>query len=312
MADSLAPEHVLPLLSGRFGNTYRYAASTASTQRMLGPGDAEGTVAVADEQTEGRGRLGRSWHAPAGTALLFSTLLIPDVEPSHLPELSLVAGAAVAEAIADISGLEPEIKFPNDVLVSGRKVDVQPVPGRGTEYETKVRVMLAGGTVPDIMRTNDDYIRYYSIKDQILDLRPYLDKDKISPDDYYKPIWDFSKQPDGKYTGWALGNQPRVIFYNVNMFKDAGVPLPPKEFGAEGWRWDDLLDRAKKLTVPGQRWGALLYDDTGMEQTFVVNNGETVCVRVSHKPSENLVPARLLGHIREHVDEGNTEPTGAE
>ena len=122
MADSLAPEHVLPLLSGRFGNAYRYAASTASTQRMLGPGDAEGTVAVADEQTEGRGRLGRSWQAPAGTALLFSTLLIPDVEPSRLPELSLVAGAAVAEAIADVSGLQPELKFPNDVLVGGRKV----------------------------------------------------------------------------------------------------------------------------------------------------------------------------------------------
>lgn len=122
MADSLAPEHVLPLLTGRFGNTYRYAASTASTQRMLEPADAEGAVAVADQQTEGRGRLGRSWHAPAGTALLFSTLLIPDVEPSRLPELSLVAGSAVAKAIADVCGLEPEIKFPNDVLVGGRKV----------------------------------------------------------------------------------------------------------------------------------------------------------------------------------------------
>jgi BirA family transcriptional regulator, biotin operon repressor / biotin---[acetyl-CoA-carboxylase] ligase len=54
--------------------------------------------------------------------LLFSTLLIPAVEPARLPELSLVAGGAVAEAIADISGLEPEIKFPNDVLIGGRKV----------------------------------------------------------------------------------------------------------------------------------------------------------------------------------------------
>src|SRR5262245_18962279 len=89
---------------------------------MLEPADAEGAVAVADQQTEGRGRLGRSWHAPAGTALLFSTLLIPDVEPSRLPELSLVAGSAVAKAIADVCGLEPEIKFPNDVLVGGRKV----------------------------------------------------------------------------------------------------------------------------------------------------------------------------------------------
>jgi BirA family transcriptional regulator, biotin operon repressor / biotin---[acetyl-CoA-carboxylase] ligase len=122
VTDSLAPERVLPLLPGRFGTVYRYSQQTPSTQRMLGPGDLEGTVAVAEEQTEGRGRLGRSWHAPAGTALLFSTLLIPAAEPARLPELSLVAGGAVAEAIADTAGLEPEIKFPNDVLIGGRKV----------------------------------------------------------------------------------------------------------------------------------------------------------------------------------------------
>jgi BirA family biotin operon repressor/biotin-[acetyl-CoA-carboxylase] ligase len=122
VTDSLAPERVLPLLTGRFGSVYRYSETTPSTQRMLGPGDLEGTVAVADEQTEGRGRLGRSWHAPAGTALLFSTLLIPAVEPSRLPELSLVAGDAVAEAIANTTGLDPTIKFPNDILIGGRKV----------------------------------------------------------------------------------------------------------------------------------------------------------------------------------------------
>lgn len=122
MTDSLAPERVLPLLTGRFGSVYRYSETTPSTQRMLGPGDLEGTVAVADEQTEGRGRLGRSWQAPAGTALLFSTLLIPAVEPSRLPELSLVAADAVAEAIANATGLDPEIKFPNDILIGARKV----------------------------------------------------------------------------------------------------------------------------------------------------------------------------------------------
>jgi BirA family transcriptional regulator, biotin operon repressor / biotin---[acetyl-CoA-carboxylase] ligase len=122
VTDSLAPERVLPLLTGRFGTVYRYSETAPSTQRMLGPGDLEGAVAVADEQTEGRGRLGRSWHAPPGTALLFSTLLIPAVEPSRLPELSLVAGHAVAEAIADTTGLDPKIKFPNDILIGGRKV----------------------------------------------------------------------------------------------------------------------------------------------------------------------------------------------
>ena len=122
MADSLAPEVVLPLLRGRFGRPYRYAERCASTQRLLSPDDPEGAVASTEEQTEGRGRLGRSWHAPAGTSVLVSVLLKPAVEASRLPELSLVAGRAVAEAIAAETGLTPELKFPNDVLVGGRKV----------------------------------------------------------------------------------------------------------------------------------------------------------------------------------------------
>jgi BirA family biotin operon repressor/biotin-[acetyl-CoA-carboxylase] ligase len=93
-----------------------------STQRLLGENDPEGAVVVAEEQTEGRGRLGRQWLAPTGTSLLVSILLRPEVEPARLPELSLVAGRACAEAIADVAGLEPEVKFPNDVLLGGRKV----------------------------------------------------------------------------------------------------------------------------------------------------------------------------------------------
>jgi BirA family transcriptional regulator, biotin operon repressor / biotin---[acetyl-CoA-carboxylase] ligase len=122
VADSLAPDAVKPLLRGRFGHAYRYAEVTPSTQRMLGIDETEGAVAVAEEQTAGRGRLGRSWQAPAGTSVLVSVLLLPDVEPARLPELSLVAGRAVAEAILEVTGVEPTIKFPNDVLIGGRKV----------------------------------------------------------------------------------------------------------------------------------------------------------------------------------------------
>jgi BirA family biotin operon repressor/biotin-[acetyl-CoA-carboxylase] ligase len=122
VADSLAPGAVQPLLSGRFGHVYRYERACASTQRLLEDDDPEGAVAVAEEQTEGRGRLGRTWHAPAGTSVLVSVLLRPAVEPPRLPELSLVAGGAVAEAIAQVTGIEPAIKFPNDVLVGGKKV----------------------------------------------------------------------------------------------------------------------------------------------------------------------------------------------
>ena len=122
MPDSLAPEVVEPLLRGRFGRPYRYATVTPSTQRMLQPDDPEGAVAVAEEQTEGRGRLGRSWHAPARTSVLVSLLLEPTVPDARLPELSLVAGEAVAGAIAAETTLVPTIKHPNDVLVEGRKV----------------------------------------------------------------------------------------------------------------------------------------------------------------------------------------------
>ena len=155
----------------------------------------------------------------------------------------------------DIKGTPLEAVLEAYQQQTGRKVEVIPNPGTGTEYETKVRTMLAGGTAPDIMRTNDDFVRYYSIKDQVRDLNPYLKRDNIKLDDYYASIMDLAKQPDGKYTAWSLGNQPRLIFYNVNAFKDAGVPLPPKDWTDQGWKWDDFLETAKKLTKGNDRWG---------------------------------------------------------
>src|SRR5207249_6195926 len=89
---------------------------------MLADDEGEGAVAVAEEQTEGRGRRGRAWEAPAGTSVLVSVLLLPAVEAPRLPELSLVAGGAVAQAIAEVTGLKPAIRFPNDVLLRGKKV----------------------------------------------------------------------------------------------------------------------------------------------------------------------------------------------
>ena len=122
MADSLAPDAVAPLLRGRFGQVYRYAETTPSTQRLLEGETVEGTVAVAEEQTEGRGRLGRHWEAPARSSVLVSVLLLPAIEAPRLPELSLIAGGAVAQAITEVTGIEPAIKFPNDILIGGRKV----------------------------------------------------------------------------------------------------------------------------------------------------------------------------------------------
>jgi len=122
VADTLAPGEVLPLLRGRFGQPYRYAEVCPSTQRLFAAGDPEGAVAAAEEQTEGRGRLGRIWLAPPATSILASIVLVPQIAPERLPELSLVAGDAVARAIASETGAEPRVRFPNDVLIEGRKV----------------------------------------------------------------------------------------------------------------------------------------------------------------------------------------------
>jgi BirA family biotin operon repressor/biotin-[acetyl-CoA-carboxylase] ligase len=120
--DSLVPESVLPLLGGRFGRPYRYLERCESTQRELAADAPEGAVVVAEEQTGGRGRLGRRWLAAPKTSLLFSLNLRPAVETARLPELSVVAGRACAEAIRAVTRLEPEVKLPNDLLVAGRKL----------------------------------------------------------------------------------------------------------------------------------------------------------------------------------------------
>jgi BirA family biotin operon repressor/biotin-[acetyl-CoA-carboxylase] ligase len=135
VTDSLAPQHVEPLLRGRLGRPYRYVPRCPSTQRLLGPDEPEGALVVTDEQTEGRGRLGRGWEAPAGTSLLLSVRLLPAVPGERLPELTVVAAEAVADAIRALTALESKVKHPNDVLLGGRKtagVLAEAVDGRVT------------------------------------------------------------------------------------------------------------------------------------------------------------------------------------
>jgi BirA family biotin operon repressor/biotin-[acetyl-CoA-carboxylase] ligase len=119
--ETLTAGAVEPQLRGRFGRPYLWSESCASTQDVLRGSDLpEGAVAVTEHQTSGRGREGRPWRDIAGMSLLLSLLLRPPAAaPTH--QLALVAGLAVAEAVEeqrDAAG----IKWPNDVLLEGRKV----------------------------------------------------------------------------------------------------------------------------------------------------------------------------------------------
>ena len=120
---SLRPERVLPLLRGTYGRDgYLHVESCPSTQR-LPPEDApHGTVAVAEHQTEGRGRLGRVWEDAPGSPLLFSVVLRPRRPVADWPTLTPVVGEAAAAAVEAVAGVRPAIKPPNDLLLAGGKL----------------------------------------------------------------------------------------------------------------------------------------------------------------------------------------------
>ena len=108
-------------MRGRFGWPYLYLVSCETTQRMLDSSQPEGAVAVTDEQTAGRGRMGRRWEAPAGSSILVSVLLRPPRE-RRAAELTLVAGVATAAVVERATELAAQIKWPNDVMLDRRKI----------------------------------------------------------------------------------------------------------------------------------------------------------------------------------------------
>jgi BirA family biotin operon repressor/biotin-[acetyl-CoA-carboxylase] ligase len=124
--NSLGPQQVTPLLTtdwlGRlYLNHKRLASTNAEASRMAAEGAPHGTVVVADEQTAGRGRLGRTWHSPADGNLYLSVVLRPRLRPVAAPPITLAAAVGVAQGVRGFVGQPPVVKWPNDLLYGGRK-----------------------------------------------------------------------------------------------------------------------------------------------------------------------------------------------
>jgi BirA family transcriptional regulator, biotin operon repressor / biotin---[acetyl-CoA-carboxylase] ligase len=109
-----------------FDGKLRYVPETGSTNTLAmqaaTAGVAEGTVILADQQIAGRGRNGHSWHSEPGSAILVSVVFRPRISPAQSLWLSLMAGVAVHEAIARACGIECDLRWPNDLLVNGKKL----------------------------------------------------------------------------------------------------------------------------------------------------------------------------------------------
>lgn len=124
--DRLTPLELRPLLNthdlGQAIHWHEEIGSTSDRAKELAEEGAEhGEVVVAEAQTAGRGRRGRSWASPARKNVYFSVVLRPDLPPARAPEITLVASVAVCEALRQ-AGVEAGIKWPNDLLASGKKI----------------------------------------------------------------------------------------------------------------------------------------------------------------------------------------------
>lgn len=126
--DSIAEAEVSSIMeTERMGRVIRYFSTIDSTnnyvKRTAEEGGAEdGLLIIADEQTAGKGRGGRHWVTPPGSAIAFTLVLRPQMEPARISMVTLVMGLAVVKAVRDLFDLDAGIKWPNDAVVGGRKL----------------------------------------------------------------------------------------------------------------------------------------------------------------------------------------------
>ena len=135
--DLLLPEVLDPLITntmfhGRIQHYFRVGSTNALAMQAAQAGDPEGTVLFAEEQTAGRGRGGHSWHSACSTGIYVSIVLRPPMGPVNVLALSLMAGIAAAAAVEQVTGLKPDLRWPNDLLLSRT-----PYPGEDAVSESR-------------------------------------------------------------------------------------------------------------------------------------------------------------------------------
>lgn len=124
--DILVPQVLQPRLRGtqfgrRIHHFFRIDSTNTVALALAAAGEPHGALVIAEEQTTGRGRLGRAWHSEKTKGLYLSVILRPPLGPQHAPVLGLAAGLAARDAVVEVTELKVELSWPNDLLVAGKK-----------------------------------------------------------------------------------------------------------------------------------------------------------------------------------------------
>lgn len=121
-----ADEILLGLTTSFIGKNIHYEESVESTQKiahlLASKNVPEGTVVIAEEQISGKGRMSRKWYSPKYTGIWMSLILRPNIPLTKAPQLTLLTAVAIVQAMEEMTGLTPEIKWPNDILMNGKKI----------------------------------------------------------------------------------------------------------------------------------------------------------------------------------------------
>lgn len=138
--DVLTPQLLRPRLDGtifarRIHHYFKVDSTNLVALRLGHEGEPHGALVIAEEQVAGRGQAGRAWHSEKSAGIYVTVLLRPEIPPMHAPLITLLAGLAVHAAIAEQTGLTADIRWPNDVLLAGKKVcgiltEMHAEPGR--------------------------------------------------------------------------------------------------------------------------------------------------------------------------------------
>ena len=120
-ADSIANGLNTRIIGRRVIYRARVGSTNDIAKQLADAGEPEGTMVIADEQIAGRGRLGRSWVAPVGSSILMSLILRPTVAPAQMPRVMMAVALGACDAIRAETRLDAQIKWPNDILLNGKK-----------------------------------------------------------------------------------------------------------------------------------------------------------------------------------------------
>ena len=141
-------------------------STNVEASKLAAQGKEHGTLVIADSQTTGKGRRGRSWHTPKSTSIAMSVLLKPQLEAEYASMLTLVQAMAVAEAVEEVAGLKAQIKWPNDILIKEKKVC-----GILTEMN------LVGSEIASIIIGTGINVNQETFPEEILDIATSLKKE---------------------------------------------------------------------------------------------------------------------------------------